>query len=91
MSDIHNFEKALGKWLLKIRVEKGISQAALGLQLGKGQSDIAKIESGAKRITVFELISWVTALNIPYERITEILKPLHSQLLNQKNNWKDDE
>ena len=35
----------LAKWLTKLREEKGLSQEALGTQIGKGQSDIAKMES----------------------------------------------
>jgi len=47
----NNLELKLAKHLQRLREEKGLSQESLGLQLQKGQSDIAKIENGKKRIT----------------------------------------
>lgn len=73
--------------LQKLREEKGISQEALGVQMGKGQSDIAKLESGNKRVTVMDLLLWMTALDISYDRLEEIIMPLFSKLNNRKSLW----
>lgn len=86
MNDHRQLELNLAKWLLHIREEKGISQEALSVQLGKGQSDIAKMENGSKRISVLELIAWTAALNVPVERIQEILVVLYSSYSNKSIN-----
>jgi transcriptional regulator with XRE-family HTH domain len=84
MSNLQHYENTLAKWLLQLREEKGISQEALGVQLGKGQSDIAKIENGSKRVTVLEMIAWMAALDIPFDRIESILKPIYIGLSDNK-------
>ena len=84
MNNLRQHEIALARWLMKLREEKGISQEALGVQLGKGQSDIAKIESGSKRVSVLEMISWMTALDIPFDRIEIVLKPIYIGLSDRK-------
>ena len=80
-------ENQLAEWLAKLREEKGISQEALALQLGKGQSDITKIERGQKRVSVIELISWMAALDIPFERIDEGILPIYLKLTQKKTLW----
>ncbi|WP_158655630.1 helix-turn-helix domain-containing protein [Sphingobacterium sp. HMA12] len=75
-----NFDITIARWLAKLRVEKTVSQEYLAVQLGKGQSDIAKIESGSKKVTVIELLSWMAALDIPYERINEIFPSIYNDL-----------
>lgn len=80
-------ELEISKWLQCLREEKGISQDALGVQLGKGQSDIAKIENGSKRVTVMELISWLKALDVPYNRLDELLLPLYKKINDKKSLW----
>jgi len=77
-------EAALVKWLSKLREEKGLSQDALAVQLSKGQSDIAKIENGSKRITVAEVLYWMEALEIPYSRLNEVLEPIYLSITHKK-------
>jgi transcriptional regulator with XRE-family HTH domain len=84
-SEKHKFEQRLALWLTSLREEKGLSQEALSVQLEKGQSDIAKIENGSKRVSVLELLSWVAALGIPYERVEEVLKPTYDEIVNKSN------
>ena len=84
MNNSRNHEISLAKWLLKLREEKGISQEALGVQLSKGQSDIAKIENGSKRLGVLEMIAWMAALDIPFDRLEEVLKPIYADLTEKK-------
>jgi len=83
MENARHYEATLAKWLLQIREEKGLSQEALGVQLGKGQSDIAKIESGSKRVSVIELIAWMVALDIPFERTQEPLEVIYIGMSNK--------
>ena len=82
-----NFENDLAKWLNSVREEKGISQEALAIQIGKGQSDIAKIENGSKKVTVSDLLLWVSALGLDYNRIEEILRPEHLKLSTKLSLW----
>jgi transcriptional regulator with XRE-family HTH domain len=77
------YQKQIGRWLTSIREEKGLSQEALGIQLGKGQSDVAKIETGSKKVTFIDIIFWMVSLNIPYERLEEELRPIHKELINK--------
>lgn len=82
-----NLEKELAKLLQKFREEKGLSQESLGVQIGKGQSDIAKIESGNKRITVVELLYWMKALDISYERLSVVIERLYLNINDKKSFW----
>ena len=87
-SEINNsLELKLAKHLQQLREEKGLSQESLGLQLQKGQSDIAKIESGKKRITVLELLNWANVLGVSEERLIEIISDLYSNNLNKTSFW----
>lgn len=81
-------EIEIAKWLSKLREEKGISQEALALELGKGQSDIAKIENGSKKVSIVEFISWMAALQIPIDRADEVLKPLYESITEKRTLWK---
>lgn len=81
-------ETEIAKWLSALREEKGISQEFLGTQLGKGQSDIAKIENGSKKVTVLELISWMAALDVPFDSIDSMLRPIYMEIRNKSDLWK---
>ena len=81
-----NLELRLAKHFQRLREEKGLSQESLGLQLQKGQSDIAKIENGKKRITVIELLHWIKALDIQKEQLNFIIDDLYS-LIDNKSLW----
>lgn len=80
MNEPKSYEHELAGWLTRLREEKGVSQEALGVQLGKGQSDIAKIENGSRRVGVIEMLSWMCALDIPFERLEIILRPMHTSM-----------
>ena len=66
-----DFHRELGAFLGSLRERKRISQDALGQQLSLGQSDVSKIETGHKRVTVALLVAWCNALG---ERPPEVLK-----------------
>jgi len=82
-----NLELKLAKHLQQLREEKGLSQESLGLQLQKGQSDIAKIENGQKRITVIELLNWAKVLGISVERLNKIITDLFLNSSNITSFW----
>tara|TARA_R110002020_G_scaffold475962_2_gene714995 strand:+ start:5146 stop:5427 length:282 start_codon:yes stop_codon:yes gene_type:complete len=82
-----NIELKLAKHLQQLREEKGLSQESLGLQLQKGQSDIAKIESGKKRITVIDLLNWAQVLGISIDRLNGIISDLYLNSENKKTFW----
>lgn len=81
-----NLELKLAKQLQLLREEKGLSQESLGLQLQKGQSDIAKIENGQKKITVIELLNWMKVLDVQKERLNLIIYEIYS-LIDNKSLW----
>lgn len=47
-----NTDNLLGSIVKKVRLEKGLSQEALGKYVGLGKSSISKIESGKTNISV---------------------------------------
>lgn len=88
LSDRQKYEDKIGKWLASLRDEKNISQEFLAVQINKGQSDIAKTESGNKKATVLDILSWMVALDIPYDRVHEMLQPIYNEIYTKANSWK---
>lgn len=76
-------EKAIAKWMLKLRESRGISQEALGSQLGKGQPYVAKIERGSQRVTLVDLLNWCAALGVPFTELGEGMQVLHEMVYNE--------
>jgi len=64
-----------------------LSQEALSVQLEKGQSDIAKMENAQKKITIVDLLAWMAALGVEYDRIHDILKPNYDIIVNKAKHW----
>jgi HTH-type transcriptional regulator/antitoxin HipB len=56
----------LGPLLKQLRVEKGISQAALGAKIGLSQERISRIESRPESITVDQLLTVLMALDATF-------------------------
>ncbi|TKG93931.1 XRE family transcriptional regulator [Puteibacter caeruleilacunae] len=46
-----------------LRKEKGLSQTQLGVLIGKGKSQISKIESGSQNLTISTMLKVLKALN----------------------------
>ncbi|MEI6486202.1 MAG: helix-turn-helix transcriptional regulator [Sphingomonadales bacterium] len=61
---VHDSARLLGAILKDHRRAKGINQVALAAALGKPQSFVSKVESGERRLDVFEFIVLVRALEI---------------------------
>src|SRR5689334_21574365 len=47
------------------RKQRGLTQAALAAKLGRGQSYIAKVETGERRLDVIETLDLCAALGVP--------------------------
>ncbi len=50
--------------LLRLRKERGVTQAQLSERIGMAQSDISKVERGIRRLDVLELRTWLLGLNV---------------------------
>lgn len=50
--------------LLRLRKERGVTQAQLSDRIGMAQSDISKVERGIRRLDVLELRTWLLGLNV---------------------------
>ena len=53
----------LGPLLKQLRLEKGLSQAALGAKIGLSQERVSRIESRPESITVDQLLTVLMALD----------------------------
>ena len=56
----------LGPLLKHLRVEKGLSQAALGAKIGLSQERISRIESRPEAVTVDQLLTVLMALDAAF-------------------------
>ncbi|SNS73026.1 HTH-type transcriptional regulator / antitoxin HipB [Noviherbaspirillum humi] len=63
----------LGPLLKQLRVEKGLSQAALGAKIGLSQERISRIEGRPESITVDQLLTVLMALDAAFS-----VEPRHS-------------
>ena len=70
-----NFDRALGQFLAELRERSGLSQEALGAAVRRDQSVVSKIESGARRVAVADLLAWLQALGI---ELADIVTDLQS-------------
>ncbi len=57
----------LRKWLKDARGESGLSTRALAEILGVHHSIVGKVESGDRKLEVFELINYCAAMGVPAE------------------------
>lgn len=82
-------ESDLGKWLADLRQKRGVSQETLGTMMGKGQSDIAKIESGYRKVTFIEVLQWVNVLGYEKKQVLLMVNHFFPLVGNQNSLWKD--
>ena len=68
----HSFEH-IGEILKKARLGKGLSQGALGAQVGVPQSHISKIESGLVDLQTSSLIELSRALDLELMLVPRVL------------------
>ncbi len=77
----------IGTWLKKARLEKGLSQRALGARVGVPQSHISKIESGLVDLQASSLIELARALELELMLVPRILVP--TVQVTSANNWRE--
>ncbi|MBI1236590.1 MAG: helix-turn-helix domain-containing protein [Alphaproteobacteria bacterium] len=64
----------LQTWLRKARQDTGLTQFELAEKLGRPQSFVAKIESGERRVDIFEFVQICEALGLnPNEALMAII------------------
>jgi len=61
------FYMRLGQQIRTFRLEAGLSQAALGVRLGRSASAIDRYEMGQRRIALAELVRMAEVLEVPAE------------------------
>ena len=88
MSNINDVD--IGNILKEIRIEKGVSQESLARQLNKGQSDIAKIESGQKKITFLDFLSFCMKLGLSMKETTSLIELKFQNIWKNKSLWSDE-
>jgi predicted transcriptional regulator len=71
-----SLEMYLAGWLVQRREAKGISQEALGAQLGHSQSYVAKLEAGKLRVTLTAFVEIVSALGVSEAEVLSLIKEL---------------
>ena len=69
MSRADRFERELGQLLARLRESRGLSQEALATQLERDQPFVSKLERGQQRVTVADLLGWLTALGLCVEDV----------------------
>ena len=68
----------LRQLLTQRRLELGLSQRALAIRLGVIYSFVGKVETGDRRLDIFEFISYCTALELePIEVLKQIQHHFH--------------
>ena len=71
------FEKILGEELRKIRVEKGLSQEALGFESDYHRTYISQIERGEKNVSFVAIFKIANALDI---KLSELIRSVEERL-----------
>ncbi|GAA5019619.1 hypothetical protein GCM10023206_33900 [Acinetobacter puyangensis] len=71
----------LRQLLIQRRLELGLSQRSLAMRLGVIYSFIGKVETGDRRLDLFELISYCNALELdPIDILKQIQKNFYTIL-----------
>lgn len=71
-----SFQRALGQFLAELRDQAGLTQEALGQQIGKGQPHVSKIERGSLGIQLDTLLAWLHALNLRLRDVADDIEAL---------------
>jgi transcriptional regulator with XRE-family HTH domain len=80
-------ERRIARLAAELRERSGVSQAALGEELGHDQSSVSKIEHGLRRITVAELLRWAAALGTSFTELSGELQTIWADLVQTESIW----
>ena len=80
-------DTAIAGYLAGLRRARGVSQEALGAELGRDQSFVSKIEHGQRRVTVSEALLWAAALGATFEELCAGLAPLWARHVETSSIW----
>lgn len=83
----HALEAAVGSYLATLRQAKGVSQAALGAELGHDQSYVSKIEHAQRRVSLVEALRWADALGVSLEELCAGLRPVWAGHVETTSIW----
>ena len=75
-----DFQKLIGKQIIKIRSSKGMSQSDLARASFKDRQNIERIENGKNNPTVFFLYQLANAMNIHIKEIFDFDTPSENDL-----------
>lgn len=67
-------KRLFGARLAYIREGKGLSQESLAIQLGRDQSSVSRIESGARDASLAYLLEWCEALGVSFPEVASDLE-----------------
>jgi len=73
MNNINGINHNIGLFLRKKRIEQGLTGKNLGELLNISQQQISRYERGINSFTIVILIKYCTALDIPLEKIIDII------------------
>lgn len=83
-------DEEVGKVLKELRTAKGITQEQLAIQLSKGQSDVAKMESGNKRISLLDFLRWCKTLGYTLPETAFLIRERFSSIWKTKSHWENE-
>lgn len=72
------FELMVGQSIMKSRIAFGLTQEELAARIGMPQSELSRLESGRRRISMYCSLCVALALGVP---LTEIVTPTAMDIL----------
>jgi len=81
-------ERCIARLLTELRESKGVSQAALAIELGHDQSFVSRLENGQRRVTAAELLEWAAALDISFSDLAHELAAIWKEHVETPSIWK---
>ena len=74
--DNSSFQLELGRHLAGLRERAGLTQEALGQQIGRDQPYVSKIERGTLGIQLDTLLTWLHALSLSLRDVADDIEAL---------------
>jgi transcriptional regulator with XRE-family HTH domain len=95
--EVVKLRKEAGRWLKRLREDRGLSQTQLAALLGNDHyTFISQVEAGRGRIPPDRYVDWANALGVSaYDFSKELLRyynpPLHGVLFGEQTDGEDEE